>query len=271
MSNLSVDLSGQVAVLTGGAGVLGMAMAHALSQSGAKVALLSRTKSKLEAACEELTAASGNPTLALACDVTDEDSLRAALAELKAHFGRPHILLNAAGGNRSGATVMPDADIFGMSAADWRGVVDLNLLGTVLPTLIFGKAMTEGGCIINISSAAATRALSRVGGYSASKAAIDNLTGWLGAEFGRRFGGRLRVNAIAPGFFIADQNRALLLNEDGTPTARGAQVLERTPLGRFGEPEELRGAWLFLVSEAAGFVNGTVLTVDGGFGGWAGM
>lgn len=246
-------------------------MAHALSQAGAKVALLSRTKSKLEAACKELTAASGNETLALACDVTDEASLRAALAELKATFGRPHILLNAAGGNRAGATVMPDADIFATAPADWRGVIDLNLMGTVLPSIVFGAEMTEGGNIINISSAAASRPLSRVGGYSASKGAIDNFTGWLASELATRYEGRLRVNAIAPGFFIADQNRALLLNEDGTPTKRGAQVLERTPMRRFGEPEELQGALLYLVSDAASFVTGTVLHVDGGFGGWAGM
>lgn len=271
MTNLSADLHGQVAVLTGGAGVLGMAMAHALSQSGAKVALLSRTKSKLESACKELTEKSGNPTLALACDVTDEASLRAALAELQQTWGRPNILVNAAGGNRAGATVMPDADLFDTSAADWREVIDLNMMGTVLPSLIFGKAMTEGGSIINISSMAADRPLTRVGGYSASKAAIDNFTGWLGAELAQRYEGKLRVNAIAPGFFIADQNRRLLMNEDGTPTSRGKQVLEQTPMGRFGEPEELQGALLFLASDASSFVTGTVVRVDGGFSNFAGL
>lgn len=271
MSNLSVNLTGQVAVLTGGAGVLGMAMAHALSRSGAKVALLSRTKSKLETACKELTEASGNETLALACDVTSEDSLREALVELQAVFGRPTILVNAAGGNRAGATVMPAADIFATSVADWRSVIDLNLMGTVLPSLVFGQAMTEGGSIINISSMAADRPLTRVGGYSASKAAIDNFTGWLGAELARRYDGKLRVNAIAPGFFIADQNRALLMNEDGTPTARGKQVLDQTPMSRFGEPEELQGALLFLASDASSFVTGTVVRVDGGFSNFAGL
>jgi len=227
MTNLRVDLTGQVAVLTGGAGVLGMAMAHALSASGARGALLSRTKSKLETACQELTETSGNETMALACDVTDEGSLREALEQLKNTWGRPHILINAAGGNRAGATVMPDADIFKTTPADWRGVIDLNM------------------------------------------AAIDNFTGWLASELATRYAGKLRVNAIAPGFFIADQNRALLLNEDGTPTKRGGQVLERTPMGRFGEPEELQGALLYLVSDAASFVTGTVLKVDGGkFGRW---
>lgn len=271
MSNLTANLTGHIAVLTGGAGVLGMAMAHALSQSGAKVALLSRTKSKLEAACGLLTAASGNPTLALSCDVTDEDSLRAALSELQSTWGNPTILVNAAGGNRAGATVMPAADIFATSAADWRSVIDLNLMGTVLPSIVFGQAMTEGGSIINISSMAAERPLTRVGGYSASKAAIDNFTGWLGAELAQRYDGKLRVNAIAPGFFIADQNRALLMNEDGTPTSRGKQVLDQTPMGRFGEPEELQGALLFLASEASSFVTGTVVRVDGGFSNFAGL
>lgn len=271
MRNLKADLNGQVAVLTGGAGVLGMAMAHALSQCGAKVALLSRTKSKLESACEELTAASGNETLALAADATNEDSLRAALKELTTTWGRPNILVNAAGGNRKGATVMPAADLFATSAADWRSVIDLNLMGTVLPSIVFGEAMTEGGSIINISSMAADRPLTRVGGYSASKAAIDNFTGWLGAELAQRYEGRLRVNAIAPGFFIADQNRALLMNEDGTPTARGKQVLDQTPMGRFGEPEELQGALLFLASDDASFVTGTVVRVDGGFSNFAGL
>lgn len=271
MSNLTVNLSGHVAVLTGGAGVLGMAMAHTLSQSGAKVALLSRTKSKLEVACKELTDASGNETLALACDVTNEESLREALAELKAAFGRPTILVNAAGGNRAGATVMPDQDIFATSAADWRSVIDLNLMGTVLPSIVFGEAMTEGGSIINISSMAADRPLTRVGGYSAAKAAIDNFTGWLGAELARRYDGRLRVNAIAPGFFIAEQNRHLLLQEDGTPTHRGQQVIDQTPMGRFGKPEELQGALLYLASDASSFVTGTVIRIDGGFSNFAGM
>ncbi|MBC6995517.1 SDR family oxidoreductase [Neolewinella lacunae] len=271
MKNLSADLTGQVAVLTGGAGVLGMAMAHALAAAGARVALLSRSRAKLEDAASALTAATGQPALALAGDVTDEASLRAALAELQATFGPPTILVNAAGGNRPGATVMPTADLFATDPADWRAVIDLNLMGTVLPSLIFGAAMTGGGSIVNISSMAADRPLTRVGGYSASKAAIDNFTGWLGAELARRYAGRLRVNAIAPGFFIAEQNRHLLLNPDGSPTARGQQVLDQTPMGRFGEPEELAGALLYLVSDAASFVTGTVLRVDGGFSNFAGM
>lgn len=271
MKSLSVDLRGEVAVLTGGAGVLGLAMAMALAESGAKVALLSRTREKLDQACGLITEKTGQPTLALAADVTDEAALRAALVTLEKNLGSPTILVNAAGGNRPGATVMPAADIFATSAADWRRVVDLNLMGTVLPSIVFGRVMTAGGSIVNISSMAADRPLSRVGGYSASKAGVDNFTGWLAAELALRYDGRLRVNAIAPGFFIADQNRRLLLEEDGTPTPRGRRVLDQTPMRRFGEPDELRGALLFLVSDAASFVTGTVLRVDGGFSGWAGM
>lgn len=271
MTQLTADLHDQVAILTGGAGTLGLAMARALAASGAKVALLSRTKSKLEAACATLGEQNDVATLAVAGDVTDEGALRNALAEITEQLGRPTILVNAAGGNRRGATVMPEEDIFATTAADWRSVIDLNLMGTVLPSLVFGQAMTEGGSIINISSMAADRPLTRVGGYSASKAAIDNFTGWLAAELARRYAGRLRVNAIAPGFFIADQNRALLVNEDGTYTKRGQQVIDQTPMGRFGEPEELQGALLYLASNASSFVTGTVLRVDGGFSNFAGL
>jgi NAD(P)-dependent dehydrogenase (short-subunit alcohol dehydrogenase family) len=271
MNDLSVNLRGEVAVLTGGAGVLGTAMAMALAQSGASIALLSRTKEKLEAACEQIRQRTGQSALALAADVTDEAALREALRTLKDTIGHPTILVNAAGGNRPGATVMPEANIFETSPTDWRQVIDLNLMGTVLPSIVFGEAMTGGGSIVNISSMAAERPLSRVGGYSASKAAIDNFTGWFAAELALRYEGRIRVNAIAPGFFIADQNRKLLLEDDGRPTARGQQVLNQTPMRRFGEPEELQGALLFLVSDAASFVTGTVLRVDGGFSGWAGM
>lgn len=272
MRQLTTDLSQDIVVFTGGAGVLGFAMARALSRCGARVALLSRSAEKLQNAAEELTAESGVPAIALAADVTDEDSLKDALAVLQNTWGEPTILVNAAGGNRPGATVMPNADIFATKPADWRAVIDLNLMGTVLPSLVFGAAMTKaGGCIVNISSMAANTPLTRVGGYSASKAAIDNFTGWLGAELAMRYDGRIRVNAIAPGFFIADQNRALLMQDDGTPTARGKQVLDQTPMGRFGEPDELQGALLWLVSDDASFVTGAVIPVDGGFSNFAGL
>jgi len=265
-------LSNDIAVLTGGAGVLGSAMARGLAEAGARVALLSRKAEKLTAAAAELEQSTGRACLALPADVTDEASLCAALAELQRKWGNPTILVNAAGGNRAGATVMPEAELFATLAADWRRVIDLNLMGTVLPSLVFGAAMVaEGGSIVNISSMAADRPLSRVGGYSASKAAVDNFTGWLAAELARRYDGKIRVNAIAPGFFIADQKRALLLQPDGTPTARGRQVLDQTPMGRFGRPEELQGVLRWLVSDAASFVTGAVIPVDGGFSNFAGL
>lgn len=272
MREIKVDLKGQIAVITGGAGVLGKAMAKGLGANGAKVALLSRNTAKLNAAAAEISKETGAETLTLVADVTNEASLITALEKLQAKWGAPNVLINAAGGNQAGATVMPNADLFATEAAAWRGVIDLNLMGTVMPSLIFGKAMTgAGGSIINISSMAATNPLTRVGGYSASKAAVNNFTGWLAAEMAQRYGGRVRVNAIAPGFFIADQNRALLLQPDGTPTSRGQQVLSQTPMQRFGQPEELQGVLLWLVSASASFVTGAVIPVDGGFSNFAGL
>ena len=181
--------------------------------------------------------------------------------------------MNAAGGNVAGATLAPGADLFGLAPEAMGKVVDLNLHGTILPTQVFGAAMGRRGrgCVVNVSSMAATRVISRVVGYSAAKAAVDQYTRWMAVEGARRFGDAFRVNAVAPGFFVADQNRDLLLNPDGSHTDRGSDIIAHTPAGRFGEPHEVAGAVVFLCSEAARFVTGVVLPVDGGFAAFGGF
>jgi NAD(P)-dependent dehydrogenase (short-subunit alcohol dehydrogenase family) len=183
------------------------------------------------------------------------------------------ILINAAGGNMPGATIQPEQTIFDLSIDDFNAVTQLNLQGTVLPSIVFGKVMAErrNGCIINVSSMAAERALTRVVGYSASKAAIDNFTRWMAVEMTMKYGAGIRVNAIAPGFFIGEQNRRLLLREDGQPTERGASIIRQTPMRRFGEPDELNGCIQWLCSESASFVTGVVIPIDGGFSAFSGV
>ena len=266
------ELNGKVAIITGGAGVLGGAMAAGLAKAGAKVGILSRTKSKVEAKVEEIIN-NGGQAMALVADVLDEQQLKAAEKKILKKWGRIDILVNSAGGNMKGATIMPDQDIFDLSMDDFTKVTDLNLKGTVLPTMVFGKTMAKQkkGCIINISSMAAQQAITRVVGYSASKAAIDNFTKWMAVEMAHKFGEGIRVNAIAPGFFIADQNRSLLTNEDGSLTARGQTIVNETPVKRFGEPEELVSTLLWLASDASSFITGIIVPVDGGFSAFSGV
>jgi NAD(P)-dependent dehydrogenase (short-subunit alcohol dehydrogenase family) len=253
------DLSGQVAVVTGGTGVLGSAMARGLREAGADVAVLSRS------------ARDGGEHLAVAADVLERDTLVAARDRILDRWGRLDILVNAAGGNVAGATLEPGASVFELGSGAFRDVVDLNLLGTLLPTQVFGAAMAPAGSIVNISSMAADRAITRVVGYAAAKAAVDNLTRWLAVELARSCGPEMRVNAIAPGFFVGDQNRRLLLEADGTPTARGRTIVDRTPAGRFGEPDELVGTLVWLCGPGARFVTGVVVPVDGGFSAFSGV
>ena len=266
------NLSGKVAIITGGAGVLGSAMAKGLSKAGAKVGILSRTVSKVQNAVTEIEAMGGE-ALALIADVLDEDQLMEAKNKVVATWGSIDILINAAGGNMKGATIMPDQDIFSLSMEDFTKVTDLNLKGTVLPTMIFAQTMAtqKKGCIINISSMAAQQAITRVVGYSASKAAVDNFTKWMAVEMAHKFGEGIRVNAIAPGFFIADQNRRLLTNEDGSLTARGQTIINETPVKRFGQPEELVSTLRWLCSDASSFVTGIIVPVDGGFSAFSGV
>lgn len=272
------SLDGQVAVVTGGTGTLGGAMVRGLARAGARVGVLGRRQQRAEEVVAEI-AATGGEGLALPADVLDKAGLEAARARLLERWGRLDILVNAAGGNVPAATLSEDATVFDLPKDAFAQVFDLNLLGTLLPSQVFGAAMArprEGadaarGCIVNISSMAAQRTISRVVGYSAAKAAVDNFTRWLAVELARKYGAGMRVNAIAPGFFIGDQNRALLLNPDGDLTARGRAIVEHTPAGRFGEPDELVGTLLWLCGPGAGFVNGVVVPVDGGFSTYSGV
>ena len=268
------DLSGRVAVVTGATGVLGGAMARGLARAGAKVGVLGRREERAAGVVAGIKAAGGE-AITLPADVLDRGQLERARDAALDRWGRLDILVNAAGGNTAEATVSDDAELFDLPKEALRRVFDLNLLGTVLPTQVFGAAMARGpdpeGSIVNVSSMAAQRPLTNVVGYSAAKASVENFTRWTAVELARRHGAGLRVNAVAPGFFLGEQNRAMLVNDDGTPTARGKSIVEHTPAGRFGEPEELRGALIWLCSPSARFVTGAVVPVDGGFNAFSGV
>jgi NAD(P)-dependent dehydrogenase (short-subunit alcohol dehydrogenase family) len=209
----------------------------------------------------------------LPADVRDPASLKDAARRLEEAWGGADVLVNAAGGNRPDALVHGDTTLFDLDPDAFRDVVDLNLTGTLLPVQAFGKAMAErgSGSIVNISSMAARKPLTRVIGYAAAKAAVDNMTQWLAVHAARAWGEGVRVNAIAPGFFLGEQNRALLTNEDGSPTARGATILEHTPMGRFGAPGDLAGTVVWLASDASRFVTGVIVPVDGGYDAFGGV
>lgn len=266
-----MTLDRRVAVVTGATGVLGGAVARALAADGAAVAILGRSSERAEALAAELGDAQ-----AIVADVLDEAQLRSARDAVLERWGRIDVLVNAAGGNLPGATV-GDGSFFELSTEAFDGVVRLNLDGTLLPTRVFGVAMLaepfpEGGrAIVNFSSMSARRAMTRVAGYGAAKAAVDNLTRWLAVDLGRASGGRLRVNAVAPGFVVGGQNRSLLVEVDGSPTPRGQSVLAHTPAGRFGDPEEVAAAVVWLAGAASSFVTGVVLPVDGGFDAFSGV
>jgi NAD(P)-dependent dehydrogenase (short-subunit alcohol dehydrogenase family) len=266
------NLEGQVAIITGGTGVLGGAMARALAQAGAKVAVLGRRREQADQVVAEI-AAEGGVGLAVPADVLERGQLEAVRNTIMEQWGRIDMLVNAAGGNMPAATLAPGKSFFELPVEGMQAVIALNLHGTLLPSQVFGEPMAHAGtgCIVNISSMAAQRALTRVVGYSAAKAAVDNATRWLAVELARSFGAGLRVNAIAPGFFIGEQNRALLLNDDGSLTARGQTIINHTPAGRFGEPTELISTLLWLCGPGASFVNGVVVPVDGGFGAFSGV
>ena len=272
MQDSPFSLDGRIAVVTGGGGVLGSAMARALARSGARVALLGRTAAKLHAAAARIRA-EGGEAIGIAADVLSREALLRGRDELLTALGPPDVLVLAAGGNRPGATIPPDRSVFDLDEAEFDAVVDLNLKGTLLPVLALAPDMAARGrgSIVTISSMAASRPLTRVVGYSAAKAAVENLTRWLAVELARKHGPGLRVNAIAPGFFVTEQNKALLVQSDGSPTERGATVLAHTPLARFGDASDLDGAVLWLASDAARFVTGAVIPVDGGFSAFAGV
>ena len=270
--NAQFRLDGKTAVVTGGTGVLGGAMARGLAAAGAHVGILGRRGQRAEEVAAAIQA-QGGQAFALPADVLDVASLRQAAQEVQKRAGGLDILINAAGGNVPAATVFGEITFFGLDRKAFEQVVGLNLTGTLLPTQVFGEIMARQprGSIINISSMAAQQPLTRVMGYAAAKAAVDNFTRWLSVELARNCTPALRVNAIAPGFFVGDQNRALLLHEDNTLTARGQQIIDHTPMGRFGEPEELVGIAVWLASDASSFVTGTVIPVDGGFAAYSGV
>ncbi len=264
--NALFSLAGRVAVVTGGTGVLGGAMARGLAAAGAKVAILGRRTERAAEVAASIEEA-GGVAMPLPADALDKPSLEAARTALLAQWGTVDILINAAGGTVPEATVVGERTFFDLTQEAWDKVVALNLTATLLPSQVFGKVMADNGfgSIINISSMSAQKPLTRVLGYGAAKAAIDNYTKWLAVEFANKYGQGVRVNAIAPGFFLGEQNRALLVNEDGSLTARGKLIIDHTPMGRFGDPEELIGTAIWLCSDAARFVTGIVVPVDGGF------
>ena len=265
-------LDGNVAVVTGGTGVLGGAMAMGLARAGASVAIVGRRKEKADVVVEQIQAFGGT-ALAVPGDVMDKAQMETVRDAVLKEWGKIDILVNAAGGTTPQATVAPDKTIFDMSMEAMSQVVDLNLIGTMIPSQVLGEVMAKQkrGAIVNISSMNAQKALTRAVAYSAGKAAVENFTRWLSVELATKFGPELRVNAIAPGFFVGEQNRSLLLNEDGSLTPRGELMIHHTPLRRFGKAEELVGALVWLCSPAASFVNGTVIMVDGGVNAFSGI
>jgi NAD(P)-dependent dehydrogenase (short-subunit alcohol dehydrogenase family) len=266
------DISGKTAVVTGGAGVLCAAMCRALAAAGAKVAVLDLNAEAAESLAAEIRA-TGAEAIGATCSVLDKASLEAAAQEVLAKFGRVDILINGAGGNKPQATTSPQQPFFDLPAEALRWVFDLNLMGAILPAQVFGKIMAgqKSGVILNISSMNAFRPLTRIAAYSAAKAGVSNFTQWLAVHMAQEYSPQIRVNAIAPGFFVGDQNRRLLLNEDSSLTARGQSIIDHTPMKRFGAPEDLLGAVLWLVSPAAAFVTGVVVPVDGGFSAFSGV
>ena len=266
------SIKGKVAVITGAGGVLGGSIAKSFVKAGAKVVAMDIRQENLDVRVKELTDLGGE-AIGLVGNVLDIPSLEAAAQEIIKKWGRIDILLNIAGGNIPGATLAPDQEFFDMKIADWDKVTSLNMNGTVYPSYVFGNVMAKqkSGSIINISSMAALQSITRVPGYSAAKAAVSNFTQWLATEMAMKYGDGVRVNAIAPGFFIGDQNRAVLLNPDGSLTERSVKVLANTPMNRFGDINELNGAVQFLCSEAASFITGVVLPIDGGFSIYSGV
>ena len=260
------DIKDNVTVITGGTGILGRAIAKYLAANGAIVIILGRKEDVGRRIAEDITAAGGKCEF-LKTDVMDKAVVEKNRDEILKRYGRIDTLLNAAGGNMKGATITPEQTFLDLNTDEFEKVLSLNLTGTVIPTQIFLKPIAEKGkgVIINFSSMAAFRPMTRVCGYAAAKAGISNFTAYMATECAKKFGEGIRVNAIAPGFFITEQNRELLTNPDGSYTERGQDVIRQTPFGRMGEPEELCGTIHYLMSDAAKFVTGTVAVVDGGF------
>lgn len=268
--NRLFDIKDYVVVITGGTGVLGRTIAKYLALEGAKVIILGRKEEVGNQIAAEITAAGGVCEF-MKTDVMNQEVVQKNCDDIVAKYGRVDTLLNAAGGNMAGAVISPDQTFFDLKTEEFSKVLNLNLTGTVIPTQVFLRPMVAQGkgSIINFSSMAAFRPMTRVCGYAAAKAGISNFTAYMATECAKKFGETIRVNAIAPGFFITEQNRALLTNPDGSYTQRGQDVIRQTPYGRMGDPEELCGTIHYLMSDAAKFVTGTVAVVDGGFNAFA--
>lgn len=260
----------KVVVITGGTGVLGACIGEYLALEGAKVVLMGRRREEGDKIVEEVKS-KGGEAMFLVTDVMDIDVVRKNCDDVLAAYGKVDALLNAAGGNMPGATIAPSGTFFDVKIDEFERVLNLNLTGTVIPSQVFLKPMVDAGkgAIVNFSSMAAFRPMTRVLGYAAAKAGISNFTAFMANEVATKFTPAIRVNAIAPGFFLTNQNRALLTNPDGSLTERGADVIRQTPFKRFGKPEELCGTIQYLISDAASFVTGTVAVVDGGFNAFA--
>ena len=265
-------MKGKVVCITGGTGTIGKALTQGLGEAGAKVILLARNLEKGKTIAKGFQD-KGLDVDAVKCDVLDLSSMKVAVDQILAQHSKVDVLINGAGGNMKGATIMPEQSILDIEVEEFRKVNDLNLLGTVIPTIAFAKAFIKQkkGCIINISSMAALNPLTRVIGYSASKAAVDNFTKSSALEFANKYGEGIRVNAIAPGFLVAEQNKSLLLNEDGSLTDRGRTIISQTPMKRFGNPEEMISTVLWLCDDKSSFITGIIVPIDGGFSAFSGV
>lgn len=272
MKNL-FDIQGKVVVITGGGGVLCGEMARALARAGAKVAVLDLFEAAAGKVADQI-ASDGGTAMAVKCNVLDRAAIVEAREKVLAAYDRIDVLINGAGGNKKEATTAPDLTFFDLPAEAIRFVFDLNFIGTLLPTQVFGKDIIEsgGGVILNVSSMNAFRPLTKIAAYSAAKAAVSNFTQWLAVHVCQNYSKDVRVNAIAPGFFLTEQNRFLLTDEKtGELTARGKTIVDHTPMGRFGQADELIGTVLWLLSDAARFVTGVVVPIDGGFSAFSGV
>jgi NAD(P)-dependent dehydrogenase (short-subunit alcohol dehydrogenase family) len=267
------DFTDTVIVITGGGGVLCGALGAAFAKAGARTALLDINEEAARRTAQAIVH-QGGAAIGVACDVTNTDSMKTARERVTTELGPVDALVNGAGGNKAEATVSQNVSFFDLPAAALRSVLDLNVLGTLLPSQVFGQQMAERGhgAILNISSMNAFRPLTGIPAYSAAKAAVSNFTQWLAVHMCRNYSPKIRVNAIAPGFFLTEQNRFLLTDkETGRLTPRGETILQHTPMGRFGEPGDLVGTALWLLSDAAAFVTGVVVPVDGGFSAYSGV
>ena len=272
VSTTNFSLEGKVIVVTGATGILGYAFIKALSKAGATIGILGRNEKVANERRDEIIA-NGGSAITLIADVLDKAQLIAAKNKIIDAFGKIDGLVNAAGGNVPEAVLQPEDDIFSINIDGLRKAMELNLWGTVLPTLIFGKSIANGGggSIINISSVSAERTLTKVLGYSIGKAAVESFSKWFAVELAKRYGDKIRMNSLMPGFFLTEQNRNLLTDGNGGYSSRGQSVISHTPFKRFGLPDDLGGALVWLISDASKFVTGTTITVDGGFNAFSGV